>query len=243
MLRYKVDESKFTILSNWRIMLSLNCEKCSHGILRTPGREKELRNLITFTHYYKGELIIQQGEAILGYHTLCQGYVKLVKRNKEGKSRLLQILEPGNLIDVCSLFTEVETYSFHVQSMTETQIGFILKKELSSWFESHPPVAKKVIGSIANQLDIQFKRAIWDAWEGSRKRLIRALLFLEGGNQILSTKPPQLSQKELAIALGITRETLSRHLHWLQSKEVVNLEKGNIQVVDANRLKQLLTKI
>lgn len=221
-------------------MMDICCEKCSHGILRVPGHEEDLRELVKFTNYYKGELITQQGESILGYHILCQGYVKVLRRTKEGKTRLLRIIGPGDLIDKSSLFSKKRSYSFYVESMTDVQIAFILKEDLSYWLKNYHQAVKKVISSIANELDIQYKKATWDAWESSLKRLIRALFILEGGNQIYPTKPPQPSKTDLASALGITRETLSRHLHLLEEQGLIKLQRGNYKIVDEDRLKNVL---
>ncbi len=224
--------------------MDVNCNECSHGVLQVPGHKKDLRKLIKFTHYYDGDLIIQQGEVILGHHILCRGNVKILKRHESGKMRLLQVMSTGSLIDRFDLFTEKNRYSCCVEAIMDSITGFIKKEDLLRWIEKHPSVVKKIIASLADELTFQYSRLCWNAWEGSKKRLVRSLLILsDKADTEASFDLHQLTLKDLADGLGIARETLSRHLHWLEAKGAIQLAPGRIEITDKELLKRICKDI
>lgn len=220
------------------------CKNCNHGILRASGHGKDLENFVKFTNYYQGDLIIQQGETILGYHILCSGKVKLLRRHEDSKINLLAYIRPGDIIDKFALFTDAKSYSCYAQSVTKSQIGFIEKNDFSYWIEEYPAVARKAIASLANELEYQFKRLTWKSWESAGKRLIRALLILSGeSDRDLPVGPMNISLSDLVYALGVARETLSRYIHRLEDKGFVETKKGRITSVNEEELKRYFDKI
>ena len=215
------------------------CEKCAGCLLRRPssGKAAELSGLVNQIIYGQGKLIFQQGAPIFGFHIVGQGKVELFRRFKDGRKRLIRIAQQGDILDTAALQGEGDRSTF-AEALTECQICLVPKKEFFSWIGCHPEIGMDLIQRLSQEIRQLQSELVDTSYMGIRERLVNLLLRLthrqEG--ERLST---DLYEAQIAEMLGISRESVVRHLGWLRRKGIVLLEGRRVVIHDRERLSRL----
>lgn len=123
--------------------------------LSCPFREDRLfcdlspeavQTLAAITHpatYPKGAMLFVEGQPTRGVFVICTGRVKLCVSSAEGKTIILRIAEPGELVGLPSSVSG-KPYSVTAEVLEPTQVNFIPREAFLEFLRKHSDAALRV---------------------------------------------------------------------------------------------------
>ncbi len=200
----------------------------------------EISRLIVERKYKKNEIIFMEGEPSEAVFFIKKGKVKISKNAPDGKEHIIHIMGNGDVFAEACLFGDVP-YPASAEAVDDTDIIMIKNKEFLELLETIPQVAIEIIRVMSGRLIMVSRQienlALKDAY-GKAASLIMQMLRSQGNaiknGEVLITN---LSRQEMANMVGLTRETFTRALSKLKQDGAIEIDRENIKIVDADKLK------
>src|ERR1043166_798398 len=136
-----------------------DCADCDVHMDRTfcnmgPETMKELDS-IKFTGIYpKGSLLFVEGETPRGVFILCSGRAKLTTSSSEGKTLIMKITEPGEILGASAALLG-KPYEVAAEIIEPSQVNFIRLADFLAILERHPDACLRT----AQQLSAKYHDA------------------------------------------------------------------------------------
>jgi CRP-like cAMP-binding protein len=202
----------------------------------------ELRRMSRTVRFAKNEIVFQEGEQAFGLYIICTGKAKLAKRSPQGKTQILKLLGPGELLGE-KTFIDQEVYTAYAKTLEPTKLHFIERANFIEFLMKHPVVALRMIEKLSRELKAFQGKLMETAYGGSTERLARLLLVMA---KEYGTPEPEglyvgveLSRAELAELAGISTETAIRTLAHFKERGMVALDGHKVYVRDREALAAL----
>ena len=115
--------------------------------------EKTMREWDRIKHvtaYPEGALLFMEGEAARGVHILCQGRVKLLTTNAEGKTFILKIAQPGQVFRLNSIVTG-RPHEVTVETMQPCQIAYVSKEDFLRFIKENGEACLRVVQQLGQE--------------------------------------------------------------------------------------------
>src|SRR5258708_22033680 len=90
----------------------------------TPNALKSLQEMKATSVYPKGTLLCLEGQSPRGVFILCSGRAKLSTTSAEGKTVILRIAEPGEVVGLTAVVANTP-YEATVETLEPTQANFV----------------------------------------------------------------------------------------------------------------------
>lgn len=220
------------------------CETgCSYIFQALPeGAWEELGAVMRPVELGAGEMVFHEGMPAFGLYILCWGKVKLAKHAQGGRSQILKLLGPGEILGEKTLFDQ-ETYTCYAKTLEPTQLRFIPRDDFLAFVRRYPEVALRLVEKLSRELKVFGDKMVEITSRSAKERVARVLLELahafgqrtkEGLDLGL-----QLPRTELAEMAGVSPETAIRILSELRERGVLDLPGHRIVVLKLNVLEGL----
>jgi len=172
---------------------------------------------------------------------ICEGLVKLTYVAEEGRSCLLRLLRPGDLLGKGALIRSV--YRAYAQTLQPSRLLIIKPRELGRLLSSSEELALGLIRSFAEEA-YEFQVRLLAANQGSLQEELAVLLWFLQRRFGRRTPEgiwlePRLPCQMLAEMLYRSRQRVSEALGVLKQKGLVEAHYGNIVIKDIEGLKGL----
>src|SRR5690349_7295245 len=125
-----------------------NCLKCAHREHRLfcdlPNQAlAKLQDIKATSVYPKGALLCLEGQPPRGIFVLCTGRAKLITTSAEGKSIILRIAEPGEVLGLTAVVSN-SAYEATIETLEPSQANFISQTDFVRFLKDYPDVGLKV---------------------------------------------------------------------------------------------------
>ena len=183
------------------------------------------------------ETVYHPGDISINAFTLRRGLVKLVKTLPNGRTQIVRVLREGDLFGFDGFAGE--TYNHTAIPLTEIEVCRLPLSELLELKKQNPEIEntmmKRWIQHLREAEDMMLELGAKKAAERLASFLIR---WCENSAPNGFTPLP-LSRGEIGELLGLTIETVSRFLSDWKRQNVINEQRGSIQIVDVDKLRKL----
>lgn len=183
-------------------------------------------------HYGRNEVIFPRGVAGDGLYIIMEGQISISREGMGGDEIILTMEDPGEYFGELSLFDN-EPRSATATSLTSSSLLFLGRPAFQSFLATHPAAVLACLHIVVRMLrrctDLVDELALLDV----RSRLAHRLLYLADH---AGTATVRITQQQLAGMAGTTRESINKHLSALVDDQVIRLDRGSVQILDANRL-------
>jgi len=206
------------------IQILENCLKCpfrEERLFCDLPREalQALQEIKATSVYPKGALLCLEGQPPRGVFVLCTGRAKLSTTSADGKTIILRIAEPGEVLGLTSVI-EGTPYEATVETMEPTQANFISQSDFTRFIHQHSAVGLKVAHQLTHNCKCAYDEIRSLGLSSSVPEKIAKLLlrWSERPLSLPNKKPGEiairvtLTQEEIAQFAGTSRETVSRVL-------------------------------
>lgn len=205
------------------------------------GMLSQLASLALRRRYDKDTVIFAQGDAGDALYGIASGRVRISASGTQGQEVYLNIMEPGDV------FGEIAVMDGLPRTASATTIDpvtliVIRRADFLSLVERAPKLAVHLLQLLCARLRWTSDLIEEAAFLSGPSRLAKRLLILaalhgrpEDGQLVL-----QISQADLALFLGMSRQLVNQHLQDWRKRGWVDLSRGRISIVAPHSLGALI---
>ncbi len=188
-----------------------------------------------------GSTLFFESQTARSVYVLCSGHVKLTTSSKDGKTLLVRIAKPGDVLGLSAALSGT-AYETAAQAIDPVQLKSFQRQDFLHFIEHH------IEGSMhaTKMLNKEYRDALGDATRLALSMSIAgrvARLFLEMTAGQRDAKPRitmALTHEELATMLGTTRESITRVLSELKRKEIISIKGTSLTILRKTALELLV---
>lgn len=234
----------------YNLSLNYDCASCklrNERVFCNLG-EGEIKQLdaIKFTSAYpKGSVLFVEQQEPRGVFIVCSGRVKLTTSSSEGKTLILRIAEPGEVLGLSATILN-QPYEVTAETLEPCQINVVRREDFARFMSGSPDVCMKTAQALSVKYhDAQKEIRALGLSQSASERLARVLLDwcaesgVESGTGI--RLKVLLTHGEIAQLVGTTRETVTRLLSDLRKRGVIDVKGSTLIVLRKSELEELLT--
>jgi CRP/FNR family transcriptional regulator, cyclic AMP receptor protein len=194
----------------------------------------------TMTRCTRGQQILSPDDPPERIHIIKKGRVRVYRITPDGKQLTLDIHDKGTILGDMQLLGQGRLPEAYAEAIDDAVICTITPGELRRLIERHPLIGVNIIAHLTRRLDAAERELEAMAYHRVDQRLARKLLDLgqrfgvktERGTLIQA----RLTQQELAEMIGTTRETLAHTLGDFRRSGLIDTERHQVVIRDAERL-------
>ena len=216
------------------------CLRDSNFFCNFSGRSLQHFEAIKITNAYpKGARLFVEGQPTDGIFMLCRGRVKLTTHSRNGKSLILRIAVPGEVLGLSAAISGSVSEST-AEVIEPCQVNFILKSEFRRFLEQNADAGMNAL----HQLSLQYKKAhmqIRSLGLSARVADKLATLLLEWSRNEKSNDgcvhlTNTFSHEEIAEMIGTSRETVTRILKDFRVRELISINGSHLCIPNTRNL-------
>lgn len=224
-----------------------NCGKCKmqrdNFFCRLPEKAmREWDRIKHLTSYPEGALLFMEGEAARGVHILCQGRVKLLTTNADGKTFILKIAQPGQMFGLNSIVTG-RPHELNVETLQPCQIAYVSKEDFLRFIKENGEACLRVVQQLGQECHSAYEviRSLGLASSVSEKLAKFLLRWSADGLETDGAVRVKLAltHEELAQLIGCSRESVTRTLSDFRRQRLVELNGSTLLVCNMAGLQTL----
>ncbi|MBL0356999.1 MAG: response regulator [Chitinophagaceae bacterium] len=231
----KVDLLKKNFESNAAGMQQMLDEFSGKKALENFTRDRHVN------HYKKKQIIYSEGNHPTKLYYVEKGKVKTFKTNADGKEFTVGLHTEGDFIGYVAML-EGTVYKETAEAIDDTEIAIIPIEEFSGLIESNKEVMQKFIKLLAKDVAEKEEQLLGLAYNSLRKRVADALITLQTKYRKDQGEKfsIQISREDLANIAGTATESLIRTLSDFKSEKLIEIQAGNIIILNEKKLSDML---
>lgn len=177
--------------------------------------------------YKKGEILIRADDDPPGIFYLKKGYVKQYAISKKGDELVVNIFKPIAFFPMSWAINNTKNIYFF-EAVTDVEVYKAPKEKVLEFVKNNTDVLFDLLGRVYKGTDGILTRMMYLMAGNAYARLIAELIILAKrfGN------PLHISEIDLAERAGMSRETVSREMKILKSKNLVAFKRGVLGIKD-----------
>jgi CRP-like cAMP-binding protein len=200
------------------------------------GEFERARKGIVEKTFPKGAYICHRGDRLDAWTGVAEGLIKLGAVSRAGKAVTLAGIRAGGWFGEGTVLKN-EPRQYDLVALRNTRLVLMNKATFLWLFENSVAFNRFLVRQLNERLGQFIALAEYDRMLDAPARLARNLGWLF--NPILypdSAEHLDLSQEEIGLLSGMSRQAANKSLKILESKGLVRLEHGGITVLDQKRL-------
>ncbi|MEO5858585.1 MAG: Crp/Fnr family transcriptional regulator [Pyrinomonadaceae bacterium] len=226
--------------------------KCGDCGLRGPNffcnfSDSSLKHFqaIKITNAYpKGARLFVEGQPTEGIFMLCRGRVKLTTHSRNGRSLILRIAMPGEVLGLSAAISGSVSEST-AEVIEPCQVNFVLKSEFRRFLEQNPDAGMNAL----HQLSTQYKKAHMQIRSLGLSACVAdklATLLLEWSKNEPSNNGSvhlnnTFSHEEIAEMIGTSRETVTRILKDFRVRDLISIKGASLCIRNTRNLEAAIS--
>jgi CRP/FNR family cyclic AMP-dependent transcriptional regulator len=183
-------------------------------------------------HYKKDMVVLDQSSDGSGLYIIANGKVKVTENDSEGNEIILQLLEQHDYFGEMSII-DGKRPSANVVAMEDSELFFISREEFMRLMKSNPEITVALLEELARRLRFAGIRIKSLSILDSEGKIASAILQIAENTGKIKHGSVEVSlpyQHDVASIAGTSRETVSRALHSLQRKGLIQFDGSKVRI-------------
>src|SRR5438270_1110598 len=210
-----------------------------------PAALQTFESMKYATAYPRGAVLFVEGQTPRGIFVLCKGRVKLSICSTDGKTLILKIAEPGEVLGL-SATVSGKPYELTAETIDPCQVNFVKREEFLRFLKDNSDACFKV----AEQLSEKYNNACHEVRSlglshSAGEKLAKLLVEWSSRNGEAAKVEPRvklaLTHEEIAQMIGTSRETVTRLFADLKKRQIVQSKGSTLFIRNKVALKALAT--
>lgn len=177
--------------------------------------------------FKKGKMLFFENEAVHNLYIIRTGQLKIYKESKNGKTHILHIFGPGEIVAEVPIF-EGGHYPANCQATQDTEILLLSRESLLELIKNHPDLALNMLALMAKRIR-GFTSTIENlTLKETADRLLTYLKTKSAEKNGATAIELDITKSELAELLGTSRENLSRTMTQMDKDEIIKVNNKKI---------------
>jgi CRP/FNR family cyclic AMP-dependent transcriptional regulator len=204
--------------SPYGLELTGSCQTCpvksENFFCSLPGGALKALDRVKFTSGYpKGAVLFSEQEAPRGVYILCKGRAKLSMTSSEGKSVILRLADPGEVLGLHAVVSN-QPYQASAETLEPCEVNFVRREDFLRFLRENPEASLRAAQQLSQsyQMACEQVRSLGLAHSAMGKLASFLLLWASKGQparegtRVLLT----LTHEEIGQMIGLSRETVTR---------------------------------
>ncbi|MCB0208505.1 MAG: Crp/Fnr family transcriptional regulator [Anaerolineae bacterium] len=200
---------------------------------------QEMDRTTTMSTCRRGKIFYQPQDASEVLFILKKGRVQLYRLSPDGKKLIIGTIGPGSIFGEMAIVGQ-GMYNAFAEAADNCLLCVMSRSDVERLILSKPPVALRIMNVMAKRLSKAEEQLEDIAFKSIPARLALLLLRLrdeQGSDHIYG-----FTHQDLAEAIGTYRETATQTLNEFKAKQLIEISRKQIDILDAEGLERL-TKI
>lgn len=202
----------------------------------------EMDSISSSSVYPKGTILFVEGQESRGVFIVCNGRLKLTTTSSQGKSVIVRIAEPGEVIGLPATMSG-KPYDLTAEALEPVQANFIRRKAFLSFLRNHADAAIRVAEILSHIYHNTLSEIRYLGLSASTpQKLARFFLDLPAAHAQDNGRlryTLTFTHREIAEIIGASRETVTRLLARFKRNGWVEVHGATLVVNDKLALEQL----
>jgi CRP/FNR family cyclic AMP-dependent transcriptional regulator len=227
--------------------MSENCQTCklrkSNFFCHLQGPALKDFDIVKSSSVYpEGAVLFMEKQDPRGVFVLCEGQVKLSICSSEGKTLIVRIAQPGEVLGLTAVVSGTP-YEVTAETLRPSQVAFVRRDDFLRFIAHNPEVYQNIMKQMASSYDSACEQLRTVGLSASApERLAKVLLeWSQGAEQTKAgtriTMP--LTQQEIGELIGSSRETVTRTFSEFKSRRLVTLKGSTVTIPNRAALEQV----
>lgn len=186
--------------------------------------------------------IFQQGEKARALHVLCSGQVKLFTTSREGRTMILKIAWPGDVLGLSAVLNQAD-YEVSAETLDPCQVKTLRRDEFLAFIDRFSEAGRHSLESMASEYRSAFRDALrLSLATSAASRLANVLLDLARKGACDKTEmhfTMALTHEELGNLAGLSRETVTRLLGKFRREGLLKIKGSSVTIADLDHFNSL----
>ena len=190
-----------------------------------------------------GAVLFVEGQAPRGMYVVCRGRIKLSTTSRDGKTLILRIAEPGEVLGLHATVSG-KPYELTAETLQAAQLNFVKREDFLRFLEEHGDACLRAAQHLSQNCQSAYEmiRSLGLSHSVTEKM---ARLLLEWSEQGEATKDGirikiALTHEEIAQLVGTSRETVTRVLSDFRKQQVAQLRGSTLLIRNKAALEKLV---
>ncbi len=198
------------------------------------------------TAYPQGAVLFMEHQEPRGIYVICGGSVKLSATASHGKTMIVKIAQPGEVLGL-SATVSGRPYEMTAVTLDPCQVSFIKRQDFLRFLQDDVQVCFKVAEQLSEKYHAVCNevRSLGLSHSASEK-LAKLLLEWSSKNGEFSKLEPRvklrLTHEEIGQMIGTSRETVTRLLANLKKRQIVDARGSTLVIRDQAALREMANR-
>lgn len=191
----------------------------------------------------QGSILFVEGQAPRGIYIICSGRVKLTTTSRDGKTLILRIAQPGEVLGLHGTVSG-KPYELTAETLQPCQLDFIKRDDFMRFLQVHADACLNAAQQLSQNCQNAYEmiRSLGLSHSVSEKL---ARLLLEWASDGEQTKEGirikiALTHEEIAQLIGTSRETVTRVLGEFRDKQFAQLRGSTLLIRNKSALEKMI---
>jgi len=216
-----------------RSCLSCTLDQAGHFCQLAPQALQDLNSMRSTATYPAGAVLFVEKQEPRGLFVLCGGDVKLSISSSAGKTLILRIARPGEVLGLLAVLSG-SPYEVTAEALHPCQVAFVKRDDFLRLMAKHPGVMNGALKQLSHLYSGACEQLRTVGLSASAPEKVARILLdwcatgkkTKEGTQIKIA----LTHEEIAESIGTTRETVTRTLSDFKSKNLVFIQGSTLTI-------------
>ncbi|MEJ6023213.1 Crp/Fnr family transcriptional regulator [Ramlibacter sp. PS4R-6] len=204
--------------------------------LPEPWRER-LPKSVTTVQAHKGDVLLRAGEPVGGWYAVLYGLVKLQTESPEGRRQAFLGIPAGEWFGEGSVLKD-EPRRYDVVALRDTELLCLPRTE----FEQLRASSIDFCNALIEHLNMRLGQALAIIETARLRSPAQRVAMYLGPHLWRGSRRMSLTQEELGILAGLSRQTVNTVLKEFERKHYISAEFGRVEIVDEAGLQSVLSQ-
>jgi CRP/FNR family transcriptional regulator, cyclic AMP receptor protein len=215
-----------------------NCQSCklqAKGFFcqLSPAAVKDFNAVKSSATYPAGALLFLEKQDPRGVFVLCAGEVKLSISSSAGKTLILRIAKPGEILGLIAAMSG-SPYEVTAETLHPCQVAFVRRDDFLRFVTKHSEVYQGVVRQLSTLYNGACEQLRTVGLSASAPEKL-ARLLLDWSAEAKETKQGTpiklpLTHEEIAEFIGSTRETVTRTFSEFKNRQLLTLQGSTLMI-------------
>ena len=190
-----------------------------------------------------GAVIFTEGQVPRGIFILCQGQAKLSASSREGKTLIVRMVKPGEVLGLHEVVT-TNPYELTAETTQPSQLSFVSRQDFIRFVKEHGDAVLRTAQHISRDCQEAYEVVRTIGLSHSATWKIAKFLLASANdckveNGVVRAKLG-ITHYEIAQLVGTSRETITRTLAELRKRNIAELRGSTLIIHNKAALEQLV---
>jgi CRP/FNR family transcriptional regulator len=220
-----------------------SCKLCSEGFFcHLPKSVMKAFQPLKFTIAYPaGATLFVEGQTCHGIYILCKGRVKLSATSKEGKTLILKVAQPGEVLGLNATVAGIP-HETTAETGQPCQLHFVRRDDFLKFLTERSDACMHAAIHLSRECQQAYQQLRSFVMRSAPERIAR--LILEWSHDDSGMVSPHrikvaLTHDEIGQIIGMSRETVTRTLAALRKQHIAELHGSTLLIQNMSAVQKL----